>query len=110
MLSEVLFARVISQVSGFLAEAGHQRLAKLSSDVLDYHVTPEEAVDMATEAGVKMLVFTHIVPSPPGAAAEKMLMRGVGDSWDGEVLMGDDGMHFTLPGDSGSIERENLAN
>lgn len=109
LLSEVLVARFISQASDFFAEAGQARLAKMSRDVLDYHVTPSEAVEMAAEAGASLLVFTHIVPPPPNAIAERMFLRGLDPSWGGEVLMGADGMHFRLPGNSDAVERTNLA-
>lgn len=109
LLSEVLVARFVSQASEFLAAAGQDRLARLSRDVLDYHVTPSQAVEMAAEAGAGLLVFTHIVPSPPNAIAATMFLRGLDKSWGGEVLMGSDGMHFRLPRDSDAIERTNLS-
>ena len=63
---------------------------------------------MAGEAGVGLLVFTHVVPPPPNAVAERLLMRGVDEAWSGEVVLGQDGMHFRLPRGSDAIEQEQL--
>lgn len=109
LLSEVLIANVVSQGSEFLAKAGHDRLAHLASDVLDYHVTPSEAAEMAAQAGAELLVFTHIVPAPPNAIAERLFLAGLDEVWDGEAILGSDGMHFHLPPGGDAIERADLA-
>ena len=38
----------------------------------------------------------------------RLFLRGVAEAWDGEVVLGEDGMHFALPPGSDTIERETL--
>jgi hypothetical protein len=64
--------------------------------VLTYHTTPVEAAEVAKAAQARMLAFTHVVPPLPNFLARRMFWRGVSDAWDGTVVLGADGMHFTL--------------
>jgi len=108
IVHEALAAHLIAQVVPRLKELGQDRLAKLAGDVIDYHATPVQAAETAKEAGARMLVLTHLVPSPANAIVRRQFMAGVSDAWDGEVILGEDGMHFTLPKESSEISREDL--
>lgn len=55
-----------------------------------YHCTPEQAAELATEAGVKKLIFTHLIP-PDGA--DEMVRRAK-KVFAGEVIAGRDLMQF----------------
>jgi len=55
-----------------------------------YHSTPEEAADLATKAGVKKLVFTHLVPPDEDA---KILERAR-KRYAGPIVVGKDLMRF----------------
>jgi ribonuclease Z len=105
LVHEALAAHMLEAVRPVLVEAGYDRRAKIVLDVQNYHTTPVEAAETAAEAGVDMLVLTHLVPAPPNAVAESLFLRGVSDAWDGEVVLGEDGMHFTLPAGGDAIER-----
>jgi len=63
---------------------------------------------VANAKGADLLVLTHLVPAPDGAMAESIFLRGVDDAWDGEVVIGEDGMLFSLPGGSEEIVRRRL--
>ena len=74
------------------------RIARLTQH---YHTTPVEAAELAKEAGVRTLVFTHVIP-PLGTGLQNLVLRnaflkGVGDVFDGKVLIADDGLHLSLP-------------
>jgi len=75
---------------------GLARLAKLATDATEYHTTPVQAAEVARDAGVHTLVFTHMVPGPPNALLERRFTTGVGDVFPGEVVAGRDGMRFRL--------------
>lgn len=103
IVHEALAAHMIAQLVPRLTALNQARLAKLAGDVLDYHTTPVEAAEIAKEAGVRRLVLTHLVPPPSNALIRRLFLQGVSDAWDGEVVMGADGMHFTLPQGSTDI-------
>ena len=101
-MHEALSFELMSRVSEVITEAGRKRMGKLALDVLDYHTSPEQAKAIADEAGVRLLVLSHNVPPLRNALIERLFMDGV--DTDG-VVVGDDGMHFSLPSGSESIEQ-----
>lgn len=109
LVQEALAGHMIERVSRIAAEVGNPRLSKLSADILDYHTTPKEAVEMARDAGVELLVLTHLVPAPRNRLMEWMFLRGTDGIWDGEVVLGEDGMHVTLPPSSTAYTIEELS-
>lgn len=97
LVHEALAAHLITQMVPRFEKLGQARLAKLAGDVVDYHTTPVQAAEAAKEAGVRQLVLTHLVPPPINAVVRREFMQGVDEAWDGKVVLGEDGMHFTLP-------------
>jgi ribonuclease Z len=71
-------------------------LAQRAPDAADYPTTPVEAGEVARDAGVRTLVFTHMVPGPPNWLLERRFTAGVRDVFGGEVVAGREGMRFTL--------------
>ena len=65
-------------------------------DTLDYHIDPVDSGMVAKEANAKKLVFNHIVPPITNFLAKKMFLDGVDDVYDGDIVMGEDGMEFIL--------------
>lgn len=55
-----------------------------------YHCTPEQAAELAQKAGVKKLVFTHIIP--PSASDE--IVQRARKLFSGQVVAGTDLMRF----------------
>jgi len=102
LIHEALSFELMGRVSRIVTEAGRPRLGKLAGDVLDYHTSPAQAKEIADEAGVELLVLTHNVPPLRNALIERFFVQGV--DMDG-VVIGDDGLHFTLPADSQTIEQ-----
>ena len=102
LIHEALLKSVIGQVSELAGQAGQTRMARLAADVLDYHTSPSEATELAQEAGVKMLVFNHLVPPVPGLLRNWLFMRDV-EPGEMDVLLGEDGMLIRLPADSSEI-------
>jgi ribonuclease Z len=100
LVQEALAAHMIAAVTRAAGAAGNARLAKLSNDITAYHTTPVEAVEMAREAGVQILLLTHLVPAPRNRLTEWLFLRGTSGVWDGEVILGQDGTHVALPRES----------
>ena len=84
---------------------GRTRRAKLASDVLDYHTSPADAVEVAKQAEVDTIVFSHMVPPLPGLLVGTFFMRGVDDEGKVNVVLGEDLMRFRLPAGSDEVQQ-----
>ena len=90
LVSESLSPAMIALVQKQMAAAGNPRIAKIMGDIPDYHVSPVDAAKMANDAGVKLLVYTHHIPSIQvnnplyfaGVAAVRPIDQWVA-GWDG---------------------------
>ena len=84
--------------------AGRDRTAAIMHDVQDYHVSPEEAARLANEAGVKLLVFYHLLPAPDGFLLRRLFANGVNEVREAEWTIAEDGSLYTLPLGSSTVE------
>lgn len=109
LLHDALAPHMVDATTRALKAAGHNRLAKLSDDVKDYHAHTLKAAEVANAAKVKKLFFYHAVPTPPNSTAEKIFLRGVSDVRD-DVELVRDGVLITLPVGSNDILVSNIAN
>jgi ribonuclease Z len=99
--ADILFSEAISYDMLKLVIAGAQtrkllRIAKILTDIQEYHMEPVVAAELAKEANVKKIVYVHIVPPLSNKLAEKTYLKGVSDVFDGEIVMGEDNMKFRL--------------
>jgi len=107
MVHEALASHMVNTIGRVLAKAGDRR-AKIMGDIPDYHTTPVEAAGIANEAGVKLLVYSHIVPVLPNEMAEHVFLRGVSDVRAQGVMLGYDELYLELPIGSGEIVQHDL--
>lgn len=105
LVSEVLNAEMVKKMEEAMAQRGVKNFEKIMSDIPDYHVTPVEAAEMAEKAGAGMLVFSHIVPAVPIPYLEAYYTKGTKAAFDGKIIVGRDGMVFTLPAGSDKVIR-----
>ena len=108
LVHEGLAPHLVAQMTGAANRASRANVAKITEDILTYHTPPVEAAEIARDAGVRMLVFTHVIPPLPNAAIEELFLKGVADVWQGPVVAGRDGMKFTLPAGGTAIEQGSL--
>lgn len=94
LLHEALAAHLTERAASRASELGMARTAKLAHDVHDYHTTPVQAAQIAQAAGAKTLVYTHIFPPLPNAVARHLFLQGTRAAFDGEQVLGEDGMRF----------------
>lgn len=73
------------------------RTAAVMHDVQDYHISPEEAASLANDAGVKLLVYYHLLPAPDGFLARRLFASGVNKVRSHGWTIADDGDLYTLP-------------
>jgi ribonuclease Z len=66
-------------------------------DIEDYHITPEQAAQIANEANVKLLAFYHLLPSPDNFLTRRLFANGIDEVRRGGWTIADDGSLYTLP-------------
>lgn len=60
-------------------------------DMMTYHTTTDEVAEIASEAGVKKLILTHMVPSlSPNPAMDRLFTQGMNRIFRGEIRVGRD--------------------
>ena len=77
-------------------------------DIPGYHTAPVEAAHVANEAGAKLLVFTHMLPTLPNFVARHLFLSGVHAIRPQGVELGHDGLLIRLPANSSAIEETTL--
>ena len=100
--ADILFSEAISYdlLNNLVDNAKRVKLSravKLLTDIQNYHMDPITAAKLAKEARVKKLVFVHITPPLLNPKTEELYLDGVDEYFDGEVVLGEDRMRFTLP-------------
>jgi ribonuclease Z len=108
LVHEALQPKMVAAMTRALDAKGMKNTAKITRDILDYHASPEEAAEAAKAAGVKQLVLSHIVPPVPSAFFYPAFLGDAPKRFSGPILMGEDGMLFSLPAGSKDIEQTEL--
>lgn len=104
LVHEALSKDLLGLMRGAAVKAGNSRLVQIFDDIHDYHTTPQQAAETAAQAGVRHLLFTHIVPALPARPLERRFLRGVADIFDGGVTLGEDGTSISLPAGSTAVD------
>jgi len=76
-----------------------QRPAQIMRDVIDYHADARTLPAQAAAAGIRQLVFYHMVPVPANALAAKMFLRDLPQ----DIILASDLQTFDLPPNSDVI-------
>ncbi len=108
LVHEALQPRLVKAMTARLEAKGQANLAQITRDIVNYHTTPEEAADVAKEAGVKQLVLSHIVPSIPSSFFYPTFLGDARERFGGKLIVGEDGMLFSLPARSDEISQRKL--
>jgi ribonuclease Z len=77
--------------------AGRPRTATIMHDIQDYHISPTEAGEIANRAGVKLLVFYHLLPTPDNFIARRLFAADMSQVRKHDWVIADDGSLYTLP-------------
>lgn len=108
LVHEALQPKMVTAMTKAFEAKGMKSTAKITRDILDYHASPEEAAEAASAAGVKQLVLTHIVPPIPSAFFYPAFLGDAPKRFSGPIVVGEDGMLFSLPAGSKEIEQTDL--
>lgn len=96
LVHEALATAMTGRASARALELGLPRVAKLATDVGDYHATPVQAAETAQAANAKKLVITHVFPPLPNALAQRLFLQGASQVYAGPLVLGEDGQRFEL--------------
>ena len=108
LVHEAQSQHLVQLVQKAAADVGDARIAQTMNGIQHYHTDPLEASSIAYEAGVKLLVFTHLDPPPSNPLLYWMFYRGVNKSRNGAWMSGGDGTLIDLPIGSTKIIVETL--
>ena len=97
LLSEAIAPSMTRSLGKGAREAGRDRTAAIMHDIEDYHITPEQAAQIANEAQVRLLAFYHLLPAPDGFLPRRLFTQGIDQARRGDWTMADDGSLYTLP-------------
>jgi ribonuclease Z len=84
------------------------RTAGLLNDIQTYHTMADQAGRVANEAGVKLLVMTHLTPPLPDFFAGPAFMSLVAKQRSAATMLGYDGLMVSLPSGSDSVDVSSL--
>ena len=104
LVHEALSPALLSLLEQGFIQAGRQPLGQIMHDVLNYHTTPEEAAEIAQAAGVKALLFHHIVPPLPSSGLHPAFLERAGQIYKGPLRIGADGDWLTLRAGGTEVE------
>lgn len=104
LVHEALSPALLSLVEKGFADAGRDNLRQVMHDVVDYHTTPQQAAEVAQQAGVRALVLNHIVPPLPSRALHAAFLGDAKKRFTGSLQIGQDGDWISLPAGNQSID------
>lgn len=92
------------------ALAGNHVIAKIMADIESYHSSPRDAAELANDAKVKLLVYTHFTPQLAAWFVRPLFFEGVSDvrpaaGW----AAGFDGYRVDLPIGSDAVIQNEVA-
>lgn len=104
LVHEGLSPRLVALMESGFARHARTAYAQVMADIRNYHTAPEEAAEIAQRAGVRMLVFNHIVPPLPSRFLDARFLGDASSRYDGPIRVGVDGDWFSMPAGTTRIE------
>jgi ribonuclease Z len=108
LIHDALQPRLTEAMAQAAEARGQVNLAKILRDIPDYHATPEQAAQTATEAGAGELVLIHTVPPLPGRLFYPAFLGDARDEFAGRITMAEDGLLLSLPVGSDVVRHQRL--
>lgn len=97
LVSEAIARDMIRTMGATAKDANRPRVAAIMHDIQDYHVSPQEVAGIANQAGVKLLVFYHLLPAPDNLLTRRVFAQGLREARQGDWALAEDGSLYTLP-------------
>jgi ribonuclease Z len=101
LFHEGLQPAMVAVIGEESARHGFTTAAQIMRDIPSYHTSPEDAARIAQEAGVKQLIFYHIIPPLPDVYLNAAFLALAPKAYSGPIAVGRDGTMVSLtPGNS----------
>jgi ribonuclease Z len=97
LMSEAISRSMTETLQHTAEQSQRDSTAAIMHDVQDYHISPEESARIANDAGVKLLVFYHLLPTPDSWLMRQVFGRGVKKVRHDDWTIAEDGSLYTLP-------------
>lgn len=97
LIAEALQPDMLDTITQRARAVGLDDLAVITTDILDYHTTPEQGAQAAHDAGADALVLTHIVPALPSRLLHPAFLGEARDAFDGPIRVARDGDAVLMP-------------
>jgi ribonuclease Z len=104
LISEAIAVQMTRALGAGARNAGRERTAAIMHDIEDYHITPEQAAQVANAANAQLLVLYHLLPAPDGVLPRRLFAQGLDQARHGEWTLADDGSLYTLPIGSKAVQ------
>lgn len=108
LIHDALQPKMVSAMARAQERAGNGVVAKMQDDIVDYHASPAEAAESAQVVGARVLVLSHLVPRVPTPYFQPLFLGDARKRFGGKIIVGEDGMLFSLPPQSKVIRRREL--
>lgn len=102
LFSDALSVPIVKAMAEAAESVGRDRIAHILVDIQDYHASVTSVAQLAVDANIGMTALYHLVPGPRNAVMENIFKR----EFQGNMLLTEDNMWFTLPAGSDHIEVE----
>jgi ribonuclease Z len=108
LIHDALQPKLVGKITAAFESKKIRNMAKISRDIVGYHASPEEVAQSAAKAGVRQVVLTHVVPALPSRFFYPAFIGDARKYFGGKIIVGEDGMLFSLPAGSRAIDRKEL--
>ena len=110
LVHEGLAPNLVAMQQEVAVKAGRSNYAHIFHDILSYHAPPETVAQDAKTAGVKAVLFYHVIPPLPLRALEGSFLGRSRTIFGGPMKVGHDGDFVSLPAGKSEIKWSNRLN
>lgn len=108
LIHDALQPRLTEAMATAAEGRGQVNLAKILRDIPDYHATPEQAAQVAQEAGVNQLLLIHTVPRLPSRLVHSAFLGDARRVFSGKITIAEDGLLVSLPTGSDAVRHRRV--
>lgn len=107
LVHEGLAPNLVAVQEAAAIQAGRDNYARIFNDILTYHTPPETVAAEARTAGVRAVLFYHLIPPLPVRALEGPFLGRSRTIFSGPIRVGHDGDFVSLPAGTTKITWSN---